>query len=78
LQRDRFSLLDIYLLRKLYNELYTKINPPQPLRELVENALNNVGLYDATLIKLLSCEAPYNVEHITFKEAIKKKQLPFQ
>lgn len=73
LQRDRFSLLDTYLLRKLFNELYARIIPSQPLKELAENALNNIGLYDTTLVKVLSSEAPYNVEHIIFQEAIKKE-----
>lgn len=68
-QGNNFDLLDIYLLRKLYIKLYEVINPPEPIRELIENAFEALGLHDTQLISFLSGEAPYENDHLIFDRA---------
>ncbi|MCX2681841.1 hypothetical protein OOZ15_17940 [Galbibacter sp. EGI 63066] len=68
-QGNNFDLLDIYLLRKLYEKLYEYINPSEPIRELIENAFDGLGLHDTPLISFLSGEAPYEDDHLIFNKA---------
>lgn len=69
MQNDKFNLLDIYLLRKLYRTLYDKISPTESLRELIENAFNQLGLNDNQLINLLCSETPFEADHFIFNSA---------
>jgi hypothetical protein len=68
-QRDRFMLLDTYLLRKLFRTLYDKLSPRQTYEELVVNAFEQRGLHDQTLINLLSFTEPYQNDHLIFRHA---------
>ena len=51
---DRFSLLDTYLLRRLYNTIYGRLSPQEPLSDLIDNAFQQQGAYDASTIRLLN------------------------
>lgn len=75
-QGNNFDLLDIFLLRKLYAKLYEVINPPEPIRELIENAFDELGLHDTQLINFLSGEIPFEDDHIIFNKASELKVSP--
>ena len=66
---DKYSLLDTYLLRKLFYSLYQNLNSPPPLRDLIENAFNQHGINDKNLFDFLSFEPPYQDDHIIFNQA---------
>jgi hypothetical protein len=51
---DRFSLLDTYLLKKLYNTIYGRLSPAEPLSDLIDNAFQQKGRYDASTSRLLN------------------------
>lgn len=66
---DKFSLLDTYLLRKLFRNIYVKIGSPGNYKDLVENAFNQYGIHDETLFSLLNFEPPFHDEHVLFEQA---------
>jgi hypothetical protein len=68
-QRDPFSLLDIYLLRKLFSTLHSQLAPTRPYEELVENSFNQIGLHDQLLVNLLTFQAPFADETLIIREA---------
>lgn len=70
IQEDKFSILDLYLLRKLFQGLDSQIpQPKQSYYELVENAFNQLGLHDETMIKLLCSKEQFVNDHIIFTHA---------
>lgn len=66
---DRFSLLDRYLLRKLYSSLYSNIATTSPKIDLIRNAFNQHGINNESLFSFLDFQAPYEDDHIIFSNA---------
>jgi hypothetical protein len=73
---DKFSLLDTYLLRKLYNGLYTSIGTTVLRKDLIQNAFNQFGIHDSTLFDFLDFQPPYNNDHVIFNYANSKQTTP--
>jgi len=76
LATDRYSLLDTYLLRKLYAGLYDNIDNPGQRSDLIRNAFNQYGINDETLFNFLDFQHPYNDDHIIFQQANIKQTTP--
>lgn len=70
---DKFSLLDKYLLRKLFDNLYTSLGSTSPRKDLIENAFTQYGINDPSLFNFLDYQAPYANEHTIFQNANIKK-----
>lgn len=66
---DKFSLLDKYLLRKLYSSLYSQLTTAVPKEELIRNAFYEHGLSDETLFDFMNFKAPFSSDHIVFTNA---------
>lgn len=66
---DKFSLLDRYLLRKLYSSLYPTLHTTTPKIDLIRNAFNQHGINDETLFNFLDFQAPYSNDHLIFTNA---------
>lgn len=75
-EENKFNLLDMYLLRKLFHALYVKIAPSVPIRELIETAFESKGITDNTMNALLCMETPYTQDHLIFQHASNKELLP--
>lgn len=73
---DKYSLLDTYLLRKLYDGLYSSIGAPYVRRELIQNSFNQHGINDETLFNFLDFQTPYNNDHIIFQQASIRQTTP--
>lgn len=76
---DPFHLLDRYLLRDLYNQLFTRLNLVRrdTLENHIEQAFAHVGgAVDANLKRLLLSEAPFVNPHLIFNEAQNKHLKP--
>jgi len=70
---DKFSLLDKYLLRKLFDTLYSKIITTSTKEDLIINAFNQLGINDQILFNFLDYQAPFQDDHIIFSQAGLKK-----
>lgn len=70
---DKFSLLDKYLLRKLYDTLYSKITTTSTKHELITNAFTQLGITDLPLFNFLDYQVPFQNDHIIFSQASLKK-----
>lgn len=73
---NKFSLLDMNLLRKLYSSLYVEIGSPGIRRDLIQNAFIQCGIHDDTLFDFLDFQNPYNQDHIIFQQASLKQTTP--
>ncbi|HOZ50718.1 MAG TPA: hypothetical protein PLU17_02590, partial [Chitinophagaceae bacterium] len=73
---DKFSLLDTYLLRKLYSGLFTAIGSPGIRRDLIQNAFTEYGMHDTTLFDFLDFTSPYGNDHFIFQQASIKEATP--
>ncbi len=73
---DKFSLLDRYLLRKLYSNLFIELGSPGNRKELIENAFNQIGVNGSTLFDFLNFEHPFTSDHLIFEQAAIKKTTP--
>lgn len=69
---DKFSLLDRYLLRKLYDSLYGRLGTSTPKIDLIRNAFIQNGINDETLFGFLDFQPPYLNDHLIFTQANNK------
>lgn len=70
---DKFSLLDKYLLRKLFDTLYSKITTTSTKNDLIVNAFTQLGINDQLLFDFLDYKSPYENDHIIFSQANLRK-----
>lgn len=73
LGENKFSLLDKYLLRKLYDTLYSKVTTTSSKTELLTNAFTQLGINDQTLFNFLDYQSPFQNDHVIFSQASLKK-----
>lgn len=73
---DKFSLLDKYLLRKLFDNIYPNLVTTETKRDLIENAFTQQGINDQTLFNFLNFEEPFENDHIIFRQASIKQTTP--
>ena len=66
---DKFSLLDKYLLRKLYSAIYPKLETLTPKIDLIRDAFNQQGINDEMLFNFLDFQPPFSDDHIIFTNA---------
>jgi len=66
---DQFDLLDKYLLRKLFEKLYSQINTVETIDDLITNAFGQHGIYDKTLFDFMTFKQPFADDHIIFTHA---------
>jgi len=70
---NQFDLLDKYLLRKLFANLYAQITTTEPIDDLISNAFGQKGIYDKILFDFMALKAPFMDDHVIFKYAGIKK-----
>lgn len=70
---DKFSLLDKYLLRKLYDTLFSKITTTSTKHELITGAFTQLGITDNPLFNFLDYQVPFQNDHIIFSQASLRK-----
>jgi len=70
---DKFSLLDRYLLRKLFDTLYSQITTTSSKNDLIIDAFTQLGINDNILFNFLNYQAPFQDDHKIFQQAGLKK-----
>ncbi|MDR6809749.1 hypothetical protein J2Y45_006870 [Dyadobacter sp. BE34] len=77
---DKYTLLDSYLLRKLFQTLHQELQSrgltTQTYSESVRNAFEQYGISDQTLFRFLDATPPYNNDHSIFQLANIKETTP--
>jgi len=73
---DKFSLLDMYLLRKLFASLFSGITTTETRSDLITRAFSEHGINDRMLFDFLDFQSPYAADHIIFNYASIRKTSP--